>query len=306
MLENNSLKGIFVALVTPFDSQGRIMFESLQRHVEYLLSQKVDGFYVNGSTGESFLLSSSERTKIIEAVSEANEGKATIINHCGAIGTDKSIQLIKNSEKCGIDAISSVPPFYYGFSKNEVIGYYNDLANASELPFIVYNMPKFSNVVITPEIMAELRKNPHIVGLKFTHSDFYSMQQIKASDPELIIYNGFDEMAICGMAMGCDGAIGSTYNVIAPLIIRLRNLCRNNNFELASKLQSYINGLIADMTLHGKHFAIVKHIISKIEGIDYGCCRKPFSALNTEEIEVAEKLAAEISNMDQVLKSFNA
>lgn len=293
-MEKNKLCGIFSALLTPFDSEGKIMFDSLQHHVDYLVKQGIDGFYVNGSTGESFLMTQEEREKVLDAVIEANHGRVSIINHCGAIGTELSIALIKKSDKPGVDAISSVPPFYYGFSKEEIITYYKDLSNSSEKPFIVYNMPKFSGVVITPEIMKELRKNKKIVGLKFTHNDFYALEQIRSSDPELIIYNGFDEMAICGFSLGCDGAIGSTYNIIASQIISLWNKCKENDFKKALEIQKTVNEFIRDMTLNGKHFSITKYLISKMEGIEYGTVRKPFLPLSLEEKNVADKLLQRI------------
>lgn len=290
---NEKLTGILTALVTPFDTDGNIMFDALQKHVDFLVKQGVDGFYVNGSTGESFLMSPEERKRVIEAVLEANDGRATVVNHCGAIGTELSIDLVRHSAKLPVDALSSVPPFYYSFSQDELVGYYNDLANASDKPFIVYNMPKFSGVVITPSLMARLRENPKIQGLKFTHNDFFALQQIKASDPDLIVYNGYDEMAICGLSLGCDGAIGSTYNVLAPLIITLRNLCLANDYQAALKVQAVVNDhIIAMSSKTGKLFAVLKYLISEREGIDYGICRKPFAELTSADKEICQDLLA--------------
>ncbi len=291
---NKKLTGIITALVTPFDNNGKIMYDALQHHVDYLVNQGVEGFYVNGSTGESFLMTPDERKNTLEAVIEANAGRATIISHCGAIGTDLSLDLVKHSANLAVDAISSVPPFYYGFSKDELVSYYNDLANASDKPFIVYNMPKFSGVVITPSLMAELRKNPRIQGLKFTHNDFFALERIKTSDPDLIIYNGYDEMAICGMSLGCDGAIGSTYNVLAPMIIKLRDQCAGNDYQAALKTQREANGHIASMVATGKLFAVLKKVISIKEGIDFGICRRPFASLGAEDIAYCERLAGEL------------
>ena len=153
-------------------------------------------------------------------------------------------------------------------------------------------MPKFSGVVITPGLMAELRKNPKIQGLKFTHNDFFALERIKASDPDLIIYNGYDEMAICGMSLGCDGAIGSTYNVLAPIIISLRNLCLENDYEKALSVQRELNEHIASMVATGKLFAVLKKVISITEGVDFGICRKPFALLEKDDEAYCEKLAS--------------
>jgi len=286
---NKKLTGIYAALFTPFDRDGKMMLESLQRHVDFLIGQGISGFYVNGSTGESFLMRPEERKMALEAVVEANAGRAAVISHCGAIGTELTCDLIRHSAKLPIDAVSSVPPFYYQFGKEELIGYYHDLADASDLPFIVYNMPKFSGVVITPEIMARLRENEKIQGLKFTHNDFAALEQIKHTHPDLVVYNGFDEMCICGMSLGCDGAIGSTFNVLAPLILKLTASCKANDFAAALQLQNKLNSYIFPMVAGGKHFAIAKRMISRIEGIDYGMPRKPFSSLTPEEERAADE-----------------
>ena len=102
-------------------------------------------------------------------------------------------------------------------------------------------------------------------------------------DPDLIIYNGYDEMAICGFSLGCDGAIGSTYNVLAPLMIALRNLCDANDYHKALEIQTIINGFISDMCKGNKLFAVLKYIISNTEHINFGTCRKPFKSLTYDE-----------------------
>lgn len=291
-----NLSGIFVALVVPFDENGTVLVDALQKHVDFLINQGVDGFYVNGSTGESFLMTNSERKYVLEAVIEANCGRKAIINHCGAIGTELSLDLIKHANQFDIDAISSIPPFYYGFSEREIFEYYNDLANASEKPFIIYNMPKFSGVVITPVLMSELRKNPKIKGLKFTHNDFFALQQIKSQNPDLVIYNGYDEMAICGFSLGCDGAIGSTYNVIPKYILELRRLCLKNDYQAALEVQNKINLFVKAASRENKLFSMLKYMISIIEEIDYGVCRKPFARLDRSGIEVCNNIIDSIKD----------
>ena len=287
---NERLKGVYAAVLVPFDKEGKILYDSLQKHVDYLVRKGIDGFYVNGSTGESFLLTPEERMKVVECVVEANAGRAKVINHCGAIGTDLTIDLIEHCAKLPIDGVSSVPPFYYNFKADELVQFYNDLANASDKPFVVYNMPKFSGVVITPDLMARLRENPRIQGLKFTHNDFASLQAIKTSDPDLVVYNGFDEMAICGMAMGCDGAIGSTYNVNAPLILKLVELTEKNDFVGAKKVQDQINDFLFSAQKAGTLFVALKYMLTLIEGIEYGSCRRPFSPLSAQGRKICEDI----------------
>ena len=136
--------GIYAALVTPYTSEGKVDYRELQKLVDYLICQGLEGFYVNGSTAEAFLLSEEERNSTIRAVVEANSGRAKVICHVGAISTEQAISFAKNAEKCGADAVSAISPFYYKFSEAEIVQYYQDIMSSTELPMFVYNFPNFS------------------------------------------------------------------------------------------------------------------------------------------------------------------
>lgn len=288
-----ALTGIIPALVTPFQQDGSVDYQSLQDHVQSLLKKGVDGFYVCGSTGEAFLMNIAERKKVLEAVVEANQQTAKIICHCGAISTETSIELAKHAAQLNVDAISSVPPFYYHFSQAEIINYYYALANASSLPLIVYNIPSLSSVTVTPEMMGRLCKNHKIRGLKFTSNDFYAMEQIKTAHSDLYVYNGFDEMALAGFSMGADGAIGSTFNVLAEYFVELWNLFKANRNQEALAIQQKVNAMIAKLLETGKLFACLKYLIT-LGGIPYGECRKPFDKLSDADKQTCEELFNEI------------
>ena len=98
-------------------------YRELQKLVDYLICQGLEGFYVNGSTAEAFLLSEEERNSAIRAVIEANSGRAKVICHVGAISTEQAIIFAKNAEKCGADAVSAISPFYYKFSEAEIVSF---------------------------------------------------------------------------------------------------------------------------------------------------------------------------------------
>ena len=111
-----NIKGIIPALVTPFDSNGKVDYGVLSELVNRLIDQGVDGFYSCGSTAECFLLTDDERKKVMETVIETVDGRVPVIAHVGNIGTEKTIELAKHAEAAGASAVSSVPPFYYKFS----------------------------------------------------------------------------------------------------------------------------------------------------------------------------------------------
>ncbi|MEG1985463.1 MAG: dihydrodipicolinate synthase family protein, partial [Oscillospiraceae bacterium] len=122
-------KGIFAALVTPYTESKEVSYTELKKLVRHLIKEGVNGFYVGGSTGEAFLLSHDERKKILEAVLEENAGERIVIAHVGCIGTDLAVDLAKHAESVGADAVSSIAPFYYKYSQDEICDYYDTLAN---------------------------------------------------------------------------------------------------------------------------------------------------------------------------------
>jgi N-acetylneuraminate lyase len=270
-----------VALLTPFRNDGSIDEAILMKLVEYLIAKGVSGFYVCGSTGEAFLMSIEERQRVLEMVIEQTKGRATIICHIGAIGTQLSILLGEHAREHGADVISSIPPFYYKFTEKEIIGYYHDLANIG-LPFIPYNFPALSGVAIDARLMAELRKNPNIVGIKFTSNDLFQMERMKAADPDLIVMSGYDELFLGALSMGADGAIGSTFNVMPKKFIKIFDYYKHGKIEDAQKEQRSANEVIHALISTGKLLNAHKYLL-ELQGFPFGECRKPFLPLNEED-----------------------
>ncbi|GHV93153.1 N-acetylneuraminate lyase [Spirochaetia bacterium] len=292
---NDKLKGgILAALVTPFDGSGKIDKPAIRALVKKLLAEGIGGFFVCGSTGEAFLMDGAERRDVFETVAEANGGKGSLICHCGAIGTDLGIALAKHAAELGADAVSSVPPFYHHFSNDEILAYFNDLADASGKPVIVYNIPSFCGVTITPAMMASLRNRvsgslPGVVGIKFTSLDLFAMEQMKTNDPDLLVYNGFDEVALAGFSMGADGAIGSNFNIMGKYFIDMQRLFLQNKVPEAQVLQRKANAAIAALYGTGKLISCIKYIIG-LQGIPYGNSRRPFSPLTEDDKKVCQQV----------------
>lgn len=282
------LTGIFPALLTPFDVKGRIHEESLGKLVQVLLNKGVDGFYVCGSTGEAFLLSLEERKRVLSIVMEEVKGRAAVICHVGAIATHFSLELAQHAAKLGVDAISSIPPFYYKLSQAEILGYYNDLADVG-VPLIPYNFPTLSGVTLTKEMVRELRKHENVIGIKFTSSDMYQLERMKNTDPGLLVYNGFDEMFLSGLAMGADGAIGSTFNFMPEKFLSIQNLFAQGDLEDARAEQASANAVIDALLMTGKLLNAQKYLIN-LQGIPFGECRKPFEPLTEMDKKLLEQV----------------
>jgi len=290
--------GIFPALLTPFRSN-QIDEQALRKLVELNIKKGVDGFYVCGSTGEAFLLTIEERKHILEIVSDQSKGRVSIIAHIGAIATDFTLELGRHALSLkGVNAVSSIPPFYYKFSRDEIISYYLDLAQELSFPLIPYNFPQLSGVTLTPDIIKVLRKSPNIIGVKFTSKNFFDLERIKRSDPQLIVYNGFDEVYLAGLAMGADGTIGSTYNFMAEKFIAITHFFKEGNIARAQALQSDANDVI-DALLKTRCFMAAEKYMLDLIGIPFGEPRRPFKPLVSEEKTFLSKVAKKYLKMEQ-------
>lgn len=275
------LEGVVSALVTPFDDGDNIREDSIRRIINYNLKNGVSGFYVCGSTGESLLLTLDERKRILEIVKDEVKDRAFIIANIGCMGTKFSIELAKHAEETGVDAISSFPPIYYKFSFDEIKQYYFDIANSVNVPLIIYYIPSFTNVEMSLENFSELLEHKNIIGVKFTSMNLFMLERIKALSNKTI-FNGFDEVFLGGLSLGADGMIGSTCNIVPAIIRGIYDSFRSKEMEKAYIYQQKLNEIINDI----KDFGIIpatKAILSLI-GIECGKPRKPFKALEEEEI----------------------
>lgn len=288
----DKFKGLFSALLTPFNEDGSINFDSLEKLVEFNLQNGIDGFYVGGSTGEGLLLSPEERMQVFECVKKTNKGRATLIAHVGTICTLDAIKMAKKAEELEYDAISAVAPYYYGFTLDAVLDYYNDIVNSTSLPMIIYNFPNSGGFSLTKDIANKLFENEKFIGIKHTSGDMFTLNQFKTLDREIVVYNGFDETLLAGLSMGADGAIGSTYNFMGKKFKKIMNCFNSGEIETAKALQNEANEIICEMIKYGV-FQSEKAILTEM-GIDMGQCRPPFLPISDECRASMKKIAHKI------------
>ncbi|MBQ8260330.1 MAG: N-acetylneuraminate lyase, partial [Clostridia bacterium] len=237
-------KGIFTALLTPIDDNNKINVKALEALVKHNVNMGADGFYVCGSTAEAFLLTTEERKQVMEIV-KATAPEKTLIAHIGSISEDEAHTLADCANSLGYDAISSVAPFYYKFGFNEIKDYYFRLAESSSIPMLVYHFPAFSGVNMGVPEIGKFLSDDKFIGMKFTSNDFFMLERCKAAYPDKVIYNGYDEMFLCGLSMGADGGVGSTYNFMADKFVKIRALFAENRIAEAQAIQTEVNRIIA-------------------------------------------------------------
>ena len=280
MVSKDSLKGIYPALLTPFKN-GNVNANVLKDLIAYNIKKGVAGFYVGGSTAEAFMLSDAERNQVYSIAADAAGDKVNLIAHVGCISTNQAIEFAKTAKSLGYQAISAIAPFYYKFSFEQIKKYYFDIVDAVDMPMIIYNFPNFSGVNLSVEQVSEFFCDPRFIGIKHTSNDFFALEQFKTHFPEKLVFNGFDEMLMSGLAMGADGGIGSTYNFMAEKFIAIQNLVEAKRFDEALEIQREANRIIKALCKVGVMEG-EKEVLCQL-GFDFGTARAPFSVLTDDQ-----------------------
>jgi len=278
----NNLNGVIPAMITSFNKDESINKEGIRKTINYLISEGVDGLYITGSTGETFLMSQEEKKQAIEIIVEEVNGRVPVIAHIGSIGTKITTELGQYAEKVGVDALSALPPFYYGFSNDEIFNYYKDISNSTNLPITVYNISHAN--LMDLDMLKRLSSIKNVKGVKYTAPTHFNFSKIKKEIGENFkIYSGMDEMALSGLISGADGIIGSFYNLMPELFVEIYKQVKNNQINEAKKIQEKINIIIL-FALKKSGYPFIKMGLKWLN-VDSGYVRRPFNSIVDSENE---------------------
>lgn len=294
--------GIMPALITPFDENYKIRQAAVRELMDFHYERGVKGFYVCGNTGEGPVLPAKTRMEMTEVVLEHNKGRGKVICHVGA-PCDKDVkELVKHAEQSGVDALSSLPPnFFYQYTDEETYAYFKSIADGASLPVLVYATVMMQTTDLRG-LMRRLMKIPNVIGLKYTIPNYYEMSLLrKEFGDEINIINGPDETILAGLSMGMDGGIGSTYNVMPGLFVKLYEHFQKNEIAQARECQLKINGIIDVLKKHSENGAIkaIKEAL-KLMGFDMGSSAFPgktYSKAETDELK-KELIAAGLDRLN--------
>lgn len=276
------MAGIFPALMTPFTRQDDINETVLRQMVHWQLGQGVDGFFLCGSSSEAYAMTVEERKRVVEIVTDEVAGRCPLIAHIGMIATRDALDLARHAKSCGVDAMASVPPFYYRFSQEELEQYYLDLVDAVDLPMFLYNISIFTGVNFTVDNARRFLEDPRFAGMKHTCVDLGALNAFKRANPNWVLFGGMDDILLGAFQLGADGGIGSNYNALPGPFVKLYRLFREGRTAEAQALQFGLNEVLADMGKVGG-FPSVKGVL-RLMGLDVGDCRKPFRSLTEEDM----------------------
>lgn len=281
---------ILVPLFTTFNKDGSIDYDTFAKIERYVLDKGADGVYVGGSSAECFSLTQEERKKVLELAVKVADGKQ-VVAHVGAIGTGIACDLAAHAKKAGADAIASVPPFYHGFQPGEIKGYYTAIADASDLPVIIYNVPGTTGVGLSLAQFKDILSDDRVVAVKYTDVNYYTLDRIK-KHTGAFIYSGADECFAYALMAGADGGIGTSMNYCTEKFIAIKEAFDKGDIATAQSEQRKINNCVQAI-IETRGLPAMKYMTTVATSIDVGCCRKPFRELTQDEKKLLEKTAEE-------------
>ena len=293
-----AFKGIYPAIVTPFDKTGAFSPAAMRAVVQYQLKAGVHGFYICGGTGEGLLLTVDERQAVLETVLQEVAGRAQVIAHVGAFQTADTLALARHASRAGADAIAALPPAY--FYKPDTLGlirYYSEVASASSLPLLVYNIPHRVGINMTQDLFDQLLEIPNVVGMKDSSGNIYALSLFFSGGRTPVIFQGEDTVLLSGLLAGACGGIGATYNVMPRRFVRLWEAFETKDMDAAARIQQRINE-IANALLVVNIFGAVKQTLAWM-GLDCGVPRGPLRPLTEEETTKLHTSLDGVSFFDQ-------
>lgn len=248
--------GAGVALITPMRSDGSVNYDKMEEIVEIQIEKGTDAIIVCGTTGESSTLTEEEHVSCIRFVSEVTKKRIPVIAGTGSNCTDSAVYLSKEAEKCGVDGLLLVTPYYNKATQNGLKAHYKTIASNVKVPILLYNVPSRTSVAIQPKTVVELcREVPNIVGVKDATGDLSEVAQILSmADGKVDVYSGNDDQIVPVLSLGGIGVISVLSNILPQ--------------ETHDMAASYLNGDVEksrDMQL--RYFELIKALFCEVNPI---------------------------------------
>ena len=284
-------RGVATALVTPLTENG-VDYNQFGRLIDWQIDEGVNALVVCGTTGESSTLTDEEHREAIRFCVERTNGRIPVIAGTGSNDTAYAIELTRFACEAGADACLVVTPYYNKATQAGLIRHYQVIADAVDIPLILYNVPSRTGVNIQPETYAALAKHPNIVGTKEANGDLGSVQKTLSLCPkEFTVWSGNDDDTVPICALGGKGVISVAANILPAEIKKLTRMCLEQNFSAAGKLQIHLKALI-DMLFCEVNPIPVKTAMAML-GLSSGELRLPLCPPTEEHKELIRNTLAE-------------
>lgn len=295
------IEGIVPAVFTPMKKDGSINLDQIPNFVEQLIKDGVSAFYICGSTGEGFSLTTDERMAVAKTYVESVKKRLPIIINVGHDSIKEAQKLTEIAEQIGADAFSAVPPSYFQISSlDNLLECMAEITSAApKLPFYYYHIPRLTSVEVDMIEFLNVAKEKiqNLVGVKYSDFKLFELQScLEFENGNYDILFGCDEMLLSALTIGVKGAVGSTYNYATPLYNKIIHSFKNGKIKDAREWQSLSVEMVKLQYKYGGIAAFKATM--KMIGVDCGPIRLPLQTLTQETMNRMEKELEKIGFFD--------
>lgn len=273
-------KGIFVPLITPFNDDESIDFQSYNKVIDFQVENGVHGLLVGGTTGEYHVMSLEERKSLIKAGCEFAAGRVPVMAGVGCFTAKETIELANYAAECGAKWGLVLPPFYHHTTDEGIVAFYKEIAAGSKIGIMIYNYPGATNVHMSPEMIYELSQVENIVSVKES-ADYGHLCQVVAltkENPNFTVFTGEEHFIFPTLCIGGQGAFGILVNLLPKEMVELHDLVvEKKDIEAARALNNKISGIYGLMEAEGNPYPGPVKAAMDLIGIKGGKVRKPLT-----------------------------
>ena len=280
-------RGIFPPTVTLFSDDGSLDSDANRRQIDFLIAEGVHGLYVLGTTGEFMHMTLSEREKHATEVVQHVNKRVPVIMGTGTPSTRETVRLSRHAQGIGADAVAIITPYFWTLSEREVTAHLSAVANAIDIPIIVYNFPAYSGVNISSETLAALaREHRNIAGVKDSLDSLEHLRQrvqlVKAVNPEFSILTGNDAQLLSALELGCDGSVPASANLAPRRHVDLFNAYEAGDYARAIELLPGVAGLMDIFRVPGSFHSAIKEAMGLLGLTSSTTARQPALPLSAD------------------------
>jgi 4-hydroxy-tetrahydrodipicolinate synthase len=272
-------------MVTPMTKDGEVDWPAVEALMDYLISHGADGLVVTGTTGETSTLTDAEKIQLVTTGKSVSAGRARIITGGGSNETAHAIELYKASEKAGADGVMVVTPYYNKPTQAGVLTHFRMIADATDLPMIMYDIPGRSGIQITYDTILRAAKHPNIVAVKDAKGDLSEVSRVM-NQTDLMYFAGDDANALPTLAIGGTGLIGVTANIAPEPYRTMINAVNAGDLATATAQHKLLEPLVRATMTHVPGTVAVKYVLHGLGRIASPRVRLPL--VGPEESEAAE------------------
>ena len=237
-MANSLLHGTGVALITPFDNNGAVDYNALERLVEHVIARGVNFLVALGTTSEAATLSDEEQAQVLRCIARVNNKRKPLVCGISGFNTQKMTENLKAMDLTGVDALMVSAPYYVRPSQSGIYEHFMEISRASQLPILLYNVPKRTGCNILPSTACVLANHSRkIIGIKEASGDIDQCIELIATKPKnFLVFSGDDPHTLAHLAIGMDGLISVAGNVFIEEVSTIVNHCLNNRYTEAREL----------------------------------------------------------------------